>query len=207
MARARGASVSGIDVTPAFVTIAREQTPEGDFRLGDLQMLPWADDTFDVVNGFNSFFYADDLSQALREAHRVARPGARLALTAFGRGENGDFAPLFELLADALPALATDEDDAPPLEPFLTEAGFAVELAEYRTNSETYPDLDTLIRGYLAIGRCARSSAPSARRRSPSACETRSHHSSVVTAASPSGSCSRGARRASSLDTHMTGDR
>ena len=115
-------------------------------------MLPWADDTFDVVAGFNSFFYADDLSQALREAHRVARPGARLGMTAFGRGENGDVAPLFELLADALPALATEEDDAPPLEQFLTEAGFAVELAEYRMISETYPDLDTLIRGFLAIG-------------------------------------------------------
>ena len=136
MARDRGASVSGIDITPTFVAIA---------RLGDLQALPWADDTFDVVTGFNSFFYAEDLGAALREAHRVARSGAALAMTAFGRPV-GDFAPLFELLAEALPAFAVEEDEGPPLEQF------TVELAEYRMVTETYPDIITLVRGYLAIG-------------------------------------------------------
>jgi SAM-dependent methyltransferase len=152
MAADRGASVSGIDITPTFITIARGHTPEGDIRLGDLQALPWPDETYDVVTGFNSFFYAEDLGQAMREAHRVARPGAHLAMTAFGRPENGDFAPLFGLLADAVPAFAVEEDDGPPLEEFLTNAGFTVELAEYRQNTETYPDMDTLVRGYLAIG-------------------------------------------------------
>lgn len=151
MARNRGASVSGIDITPTFIAIARGHTPAGDFRLGDLQALPWADDTFDVVTGFNSFFYAEHLAAALREAHRVARPGAGLAMTAFGRPV-GDFAPLFELLAKALPAFAVEEEDGPPLEQFLEGAGFTIELAEYRMITETYPDMATLVRGYLAIG-------------------------------------------------------
>jgi ubiquinone/menaquinone biosynthesis C-methylase UbiE len=68
--------------------------PDADVREGDFQALAWPDGTFDVVTGFNSFFYAESLEQALREAHRVARPGARLAMTAFGRPEPGDFAPL-----------------------------------------------------------------------------------------------------------------
>lgn len=76
-------------------------------------------------------------------------------MTAFGRAENGDSGPLFELLAEALPAFALEEDDGPPLERFLEEAGFTVELSEYRDNTERYADLDTLIRGYPAIGRCA----------------------------------------------------
>ena len=38
---------------------------------------PYADDTFDLVTGFTSFFFADDMVAALREAGRVARPGAR----------------------------------------------------------------------------------------------------------------------------------
>jgi SAM-dependent methyltransferase len=148
----RGARVSGIDITPAFVEIARGHTPDGDFRLGDLQSLPWPRDTFDAVTGFNSFFYAENLGEALREAHRVARPGALLAMTAFGRPENSDFTPVFELIADAIPAFAVEEHDGPPLERFLSGAGFAVELADYRPNTETYPDMDTLVRGYLAIG-------------------------------------------------------
>ena len=72
-------------------------------------------------------------------------------MTAFGRPV-GDFAPLFELLAEALPAFAVEEDEGPPLERFLERAGFRVELAEYRMITETYPDMDTLVRGYLAIG-------------------------------------------------------
>jgi len=152
MAADRGAGVSGIDITPAFIAIARGHSPDGDFRLGDLQSLPWPDDTFDVVTGFNSFFYAEDVGDALREAHRVARRGALLAMTAFGRPEHGDFAPVFELIADAVPAFAVEADEGPPLEQFLSDAGFAVEFAEYRPNAETYPDMDTLVRGYLAIG-------------------------------------------------------
>jgi SAM-dependent methyltransferase len=37
---------------------------------------PYEDDTFGLVTGFNSFFFAADMT-ALREADRVAKPGAR----------------------------------------------------------------------------------------------------------------------------------
>lgn len=120
--------------------------------MGDLHVLPWPDGSFDAVTGFNSFFYAEDLGEALREAHRVARPGARLTMTAFGRPEASDFAPLLELLAGAVPAFAVEEDGDRRVEQFLTAAGFTVELAEYRRSTETYADLETLVRGYRAIG-------------------------------------------------------
>ena len=31
--------------------LARMRTPEGDFRAGEMEHLPWTDNTFDVVNG------------------------------------------------------------------------------------------------------------------------------------------------------------
>jgi SAM-dependent methyltransferase len=151
-AAGRGAHVAGIDITPALLDIARAHVPGADLRLGDLQRLPWPDDAFDVVTGFNTFFYAEDLGEALREAHRVARPGGRLALTAFGRPEHGDFTPVMELIGAALPAFAVEEEAAPPLERFVADAGFTVELADYRRVTERYADMDELVRGYLAIG-------------------------------------------------------
>jgi 2-polyprenyl-3-methyl-5-hydroxy-6-metoxy-1,4-benzoquinol methylase len=54
----RGAMISGLDATASFVEIARERVPEGDFRVGEMEDLPWADNSFDVVTGFNSFFIA-----------------------------------------------------------------------------------------------------------------------------------------------------
>ena len=64
--------------------------PEADLRLGDMQTLPYADDAFDLVTGFTSFFFADDMVAALREAGRVARPGAPVVIEVFGRPEHCD---------------------------------------------------------------------------------------------------------------------
>ena len=60
----RGARVAGLDATPALVEIACERIPTGDFRVGDMEELPWADGSFDVVTGFNSFFIAADMVNA-----------------------------------------------------------------------------------------------------------------------------------------------
>ena len=73
IAAARGAVVSGIDAAEAMLSIARSRVPDGDFRQGDLEDLPFADESFDVVTGFNSFQYAGNPVAALREAGRVAR--------------------------------------------------------------------------------------------------------------------------------------
>ena len=55
MAADRGARIAGIDATGPLVEIARERVPDGDFRVGDMEDLPWDDESFDVVTGFNSF--------------------------------------------------------------------------------------------------------------------------------------------------------
>lgn len=68
-------------------------------------------------------------------------------MTAFGRPDLGDFAPVFALIADAYPPSAVEAAAGPPLEQFLSDAGFTVEFAECRLNTETYPDIETLVRG------------------------------------------------------------
>ena len=73
MAAERGASVAGIDAAEELIEIAAERVPEGDFRAGDIETLPWENDSFDVVTGFSAFQFADDKVRALREAGRVSR--------------------------------------------------------------------------------------------------------------------------------------
>jgi SAM-dependent methyltransferase len=58
LAAARGARVSGIDAAEALLTIAPSRVPGGDFHHADIEDLPFSDQTFDVVTGFNSFQYA-----------------------------------------------------------------------------------------------------------------------------------------------------
>jgi ubiquinone/menaquinone biosynthesis C-methylase UbiE len=51
LAAERGAKVSGIDAAENLLAIARSRTPAGQFRVADLEELPFADNTFDVVTG------------------------------------------------------------------------------------------------------------------------------------------------------------
>lgn len=73
MAAQRGAVVAGIDASTELVEIAAARVPDGEFRTGDMEALPWGSDAFDVVTGFSAFQFADDKVRALREAGRVAR--------------------------------------------------------------------------------------------------------------------------------------
>jgi SAM-dependent methyltransferase len=155
----RGAAVSGLDATAALVEIARERVPDGDFRVGEMEDLPWADDSFDVVTGFNSFFIAADMVNALREARRVARPGASVAMTVFGRPEQCQSTSVFSSLRQFMPPRAggaADEEEGPglheegALETRATEAGLSPKEAGYLQFAEEYPNLETMVRGYLA---------------------------------------------------------
>src|SRR5215207_5761897 len=100
----RGADVLGLDASEGLLALARTRVPEADIRLGDLQALPYDDDTFDVVTGFTSFFFADDMVAALREAGRVARPGAPVVIQAFGRPEHCDLEAVKKAIAAFRPA-------------------------------------------------------------------------------------------------------
>src|SRR5262249_16607483 len=66
----RGGGPHGLDASESLVAFARERLPRADIRVGEMEALPWEDDTFDVVTGFNSFFFANDMVAALREAGR-----------------------------------------------------------------------------------------------------------------------------------------
>ena len=89
-----GGRAYGLDASRGLLRVARARVPEADLRVGDLQSLPHEDDFFDVVTGFNSFFFADDMVAALREAARVAKPGAPVLIQVWGRPERCDLRPM-----------------------------------------------------------------------------------------------------------------
>ena len=70
-----------------MIEIARERVPEGRFHVGDMQVLPFDENEFDVVTAFNSLQFADDSCAALVGARRVAKPGAIVFSVVFGREE------------------------------------------------------------------------------------------------------------------------
>ena len=121
----RGAKAFGLDASEALVAAARERVPEADVRTGDMEALPYEDDSFDLVTGFSSFFFATDFVAALREAGRVARPGAPVVVQVWGAHERND---LEAMKAIARPFFPPRPADAPP-EPDYSAPGVLEDLA------------------------------------------------------------------------------
>jgi SAM-dependent methyltransferase len=103
LAERRGAVVSGLDASAPLIDIARERVSGGDFRVGDLEALPFADGSFDAVIAANSIQYAEDRVAALRELARVSTPGARIAVGLFGTSDRVDFRVVFDAFRESLP--------------------------------------------------------------------------------------------------------
>jgi SAM-dependent methyltransferase len=152
----RGARPFGIDASEALVELARRRVPEADLRVGEMEAMPYEADTFDLVTGFNSFFFANDIVGALREAGRVAKPGAAVVIQVWGPHERRD---LEAMMAIAHPYLPPRPADAPPepefwkpgvLEDAATNAGLAPEEAFDHSWAYEYPDEETLGRAMMA---------------------------------------------------------
>ncbi|MDP7599984.1 MAG: class I SAM-dependent methyltransferase [Rhodospirillales bacterium] len=77
-----GAEVTGIDPGERQLARARAATPVGNetFVEGVAENLPFDDQSMDIVLFFNSFHHIpkSDLAAAIKEAHRVLRPGGKL---------------------------------------------------------------------------------------------------------------------------------
>jgi len=153
-----GAAVTGIDAAAASIEIARERVPDGRFDVGDIQFLPYDDHSFDGVTGVNSFQYAADPVAALREARRVAKPGATILAIVWGREEHTEFVAVLHALRPLLPPAPPD---APgpftlsypgALESLVERSGLTPTDDGYVQATFEYPDEATLLKANLSAG-------------------------------------------------------
>lgn len=158
VAAARGAHVAGLDAAAPLLDVARGRVPDGDLRHGDLESLPFDDETFDVVTSFNAVQYAADPVAALRELRRAAVPGAAVVVATWAEPERCEtrvvLAALRALLPPPPPGAGGPFALSAPgkLEELLTEAGFTPKSAGEVPVPFVYADLDTAVRANLSSG-------------------------------------------------------
>jgi SAM-dependent methyltransferase len=158
LSAALGAQVAGVDAAEALLEIARERTPGGDFRHGDLEALPFDDGTFDLVTGFNAFQFAGNPARALREAGRVTKTGGVIVIMTWGEPAGMEAASVVGALKPLLPVppsgapgpFALSNEMA--LRAFATAGGLTPGKVFDVDSPWFYPDEETALRGINSSG-------------------------------------------------------
>lgn len=124
--------VVGLDLHGGMLAVARKQEPTGAWVQGSATTLPFATSAFDVVVCQQGVQFFPDRLAALREMHRVLRPGGRVAIVVWGAlAHNPGHAALVQGLAHhmgtAAAALLLNSfslGDAEGFHRLLAQAGF-----------------------------------------------------------------------------------
>ena len=145
-------SVVGVDISAEPLKIAEQRAGSAGstnvrFQQGDVHQLAFADGSFDRVTCRLGLMFFADCPRALREIHRVLRPGGRAALLAWGPMQQPYFETTIGTILRTVPELKLPASGAAmfkfgeqgKLTAMLHEAGFSEVNEEFRTVSWSWP--------------------------------------------------------------------
>ncbi|HRB85037.1 MAG: methyltransferase domain-containing protein [Bacteroidia bacterium] len=162
LAAQSGAEIIGFDATGQFIEEAKQHNPSVKFLVGEMEELPFADDSFDIVTGFNSFQYASDVKNALMQAKRVLKKEGKIVVMVWGNKEDCDIISFLKAIGSLMPPppsgspgpFALTENHL--LERILEDIGFKILNVKDVDSIWDYPDTETAIKGLLSAGPSAK---------------------------------------------------
>lgn len=156
LAARRGARVNGLDAAPALLAIARERVRDGDFCLGDVEALPYANGAFDAVIASDVLPYVADPAAAVRELRRVCAPRGRVAIALWGTQDECEQRVIVAAMRALLPRLLDAEPfalSAPGvLDALVAQAGLRVHRRGTVACTAEYPDTEILWQAQASAG-------------------------------------------------------
>lgn len=146
VAAVRGASVTGVDLTPDFVEAATDLTARvglsdrATFRVTSGDQLPFPDDSFDAAMMVHVGMNVPDKAAVFAEVHRVLEPGGRFALFEQMRTGDGELPYPMPWAVDERSSFVESQEQYAA---HLSAAGFTIETVEDRTAAVAGPPPST----------------------------------------------------------------
>jgi ubiquinone/menaquinone biosynthesis C-methylase UbiE len=133
--------VIGVDMTPEMLSKARKNAASGgytnvDFRLGEIENLPVADNTADLMISNCVINLSPDKSRVFAEAFRVLKPGGRIAIS-----DIVALQPLPDSMRDdfaAYTGCVAGASSVPEMESMLARSGFVEIRVEVKESSRKF---------------------------------------------------------------------
>lgn len=149
--------VSGIDINPEMLAVARSIAPELEWHEGDAASLPFADASFDRVTCQFALMFFPHRDRALSEMRRVLSLGGRLGVATCGPIEAAvPYARLAEIVRHAAGEEATaimqspfSLSDPEAVAALLKAAGFTNVTAARLLGTVDYPTIDAFLEGEI----------------------------------------------------------
>ncbi len=129
-----GARVTGVDLTPEIVDIAKERLQKKglenvEFFQGDIQAMDWPPGSFDLVWSRETLLHVPDKDKLFRKFHRWLEPGGGLIITDYARRKGRGSDTFEQYIKDSgYPLLELEEYGS-----IISEAGFDDLRIEDRT--------------------------------------------------------------------------
>jgi SAM-dependent methyltransferase len=159
-----GASVEGIDFSETMIKQARRRRSGGNFQVANAEILPYAEDEFDVaVCCFTSHHFARP-EKVYTELLRVIKPGGCVVVLHPIQAESAAFGAIFQTLGDVFPPekmeafpelggpLFNVETPEPYIE-LLSNCGFTDVMCEKRLKHCSLPNDEALVSATVQIGK------------------------------------------------------
>jgi ubiquinone/menaquinone biosynthesis C-methylase UbiE len=154
----KGMQVTGIDISDKFIEEASERIKDASFFVGNMEKLPFENDAFNIVCGFNSFQYTNDLTVALHEAYRVLKTNGKIIILIWGPKQTCEIATFLKSVKSQFPAsnsLHRDPfcfSDNGTLKDALVSSSFENIQTNNISSDWKYKDVDTALKGILSLG-------------------------------------------------------
>ncbi len=162
LAARQNINVTGIDASKNLIEQAKKRNSKIEFSVGEMEELPYSNNSFNVVCGFNSFQYAENLKNALLDAKRVLKENGKLVAMIWGNKEDCEAVSCIKALGSLLPPpppgargpFALSENQL--LEETLEEVGFKIISNCDIESVWNYPNSEIALKGLLSAGPAAK---------------------------------------------------